>query len=391
MTEAEPSKGWISKIIGIFIFYRTALTGWAIAVLSVYPATVGNWAAPVYDLYIRASGHSIFNLPIIQNWIVWPWYRWDAEWYIQIAADGYSKGVSTAYPPLYPILIRILGSLLGGNLLLAALIISSTALGICCVLLYKEARLFFDIPVATRGVIYFLAFPTAFFLIGAYSESLFMLLALLAWHFARANRWAWALGMAMLAVMTRFQGIGLFIPLFYIWWRSPKPRSRWGPALIAVPLVPLFWGLYLGYGLHLDYPWQAHAQYLSQRWSWPWTGIIGNAQVLLGIQAYATGRGAIFLDLVLTLAAIALLVKGIKALPVEYTLFNLVLILPALLKVNPDGLLVSMSRLVLVLWPNYLLLGILGRKPILHWFTIVTGMVLQAVSSALFFLWFWVA
>jgi hypothetical protein len=151
------------------------------------------------------------------------------------------------------------------------------------------------------------------------------------------------------------------------------------------------WSLYLGWGLRLDFPWQAHAQYLSQRLSWPWTGIIGNAQVLLGIQTYSTGQGAIFLDLVLTLAAIALLIKGVKALPVEYTLFNLVLILPALMKVNPDGLLVSMSRLVLVLWPNYLLLGILGRKPILHWFTVVTGMVLQAVSSALFFLWYWVA
>jgi hypothetical protein len=391
MPEGEGTQGWVSKTVGAAVFYRAAMTCWAIAVLYVYPIPVGNWAAAIYELFLRASGHSIFNIPLIQNWIVWPWYRWDSEWYIQIAADGYTKGVSTAYPPLYPLLIRLLGGLLGGNLLLSAVMISSVALGISCVLLYQEARLHFDIPVAARSVIYFLAFPTAFFLLGAYSESLFVMWVLLAWTLARRQLWPWALGAAILSVMTRYHGIGIFVPLAYLWWRSPKPRSRWGPALVLVPLIPLAWSFYLGYALHLDLPWLAQAQYLSQRVSWPWTGIIGNLQILLGARPYDTGRGAIGLDLVLTLAAIALLVKGIRDLPPEYTLFNVALILPALLKVNPDGLLVSMSRLVLVLWPNFILLGILGRNRIVHWLYLGAAIVLQAISSALFFLWFWVA
>jgi hypothetical protein len=389
--EAEHTQGWLSKIIGIFVFYRTALTAWAIAVLSAYPLVIGNWAAPVFELYARASAHSNLSIPIVQDWIIWPWYRWDAEWYIRIAADGYTKGVSTAYPPLYPILIRILGDLLGGNLMLSALIISSAALGISCVLLYTEARQYFDAPAATRSVIYFLAFPTAFFLIGAYSESLFVMWILLAWRFARQHRWLWALGAAILSTMTRFQGLGIFIPLLYIWWRSPKPRSRWGPALALVPLIPLIWSVYLGYYLHFDLPWQAHSQYLSQRWSWPWAGMIGNLQVLLGSQPYTAGRGALWLDLILTLAAMALLVVGIRYLPLEYTLLNAALLLPPLLKVNPEGLLVSMSRLVLVLWPNFLILGILGKKKFFHWLYIVTAFVLQAISSAFFFQWIWVA
>jgi Gpi18-like mannosyltransferase len=391
MVEVEQTQGWLSKIIGIFVFYRTALTCWAIAVLSAYPISVGNWAAPVFELYLRASAHSKLNFSIIQNWVIWPWYRWDAEWYIRIAADGYTKGASTAYPPLYPILIRILGVLLGGNLMLSALVISSTALGISCVLLYKEARLIFDSKVATRSVIYFLAFPTAFILIGAYSESLFVMLVLLAWRFARQNHWEWALGAAILSVMTRYQGIGVFIPLLYMWWRSPKPRSRWGPALVFAPLIPLIWSIYLGYYLHLDLPWQAQTKYLFQRWSWPWTGVFGNLQVLLGYQTYTTGRGTLLLDLALTLAAIVLLAIGIRYLPLEYTLLNVVFILPPLMKVNPDGLLVSMSRLVLVLWPNFLMLGILGKNKFVHWLYVCTAIVLQAISSALFFLWFWVA
>jgi Gpi18-like mannosyltransferase len=390
MIDVERAKDWLSKPIGIFVFYRTALTCWAMAVLYAYPISLGNWAGPAYDLFLRASANTKLSLSFIQDWIIWPWYRWDAEWYIRIAADGYSKGASSAYPPVYPILIRILGGLLGGNLMLSALVISSTALGISCVLLYKEARLHFDTPTATRSIIYFLAFPSAFFLIGAYSESLFVLLVLLAWYFARQNQWLWALGAAILSGMTRFQGIGVFIPLLYMWLRSPKPRSRWGPALIIAPLIPLIWAIYLHFDLHLDLPWQAHTEYLFQRWSWPWTGVINNLQVLLGYQSYNTGRGTLLLDLGLTLGAIALLAIGIKYLPLEYTLLNAVLIVPALMKVNTEGLLVSMSRLVLVLWPNYLMLGILGKNKFVHWSYTGTAIVLQAVSSALYFLWFWV-
>jgi hypothetical protein len=65
--------------------------------------------------------------------------------------------------------------------------------------------------------------------------------------------------------------------------------------------------------------------------------------------------------------------------------------LPALTKVDTGGLLFSMSRLVLVLWPNFILLGILGGKKAVHWIYIITAMALQAISSAFFFLWYWVA
>jgi hypothetical protein len=288
-------------------------------------------------------------------------------------------------------LIRILGALLGGNLLLSALLISGAAALLACLLLYKEARQFCDAPAASRSVIYWLAFPAAFFLIGAYSESLFVLFLLLGWHFARRAQWPPALLCSVLAVMTRFQGIGIFLPLLYLWWRSPKPRSRWGAALPLLPLVPLLWSLYLGFGLHLDFPWQAQMGALSQRVSWPWTGIAGNLQVLLGMREYAAGRLTVALDWIVTLGTLALLVLGIRRLPLEYTLLGAVLILPVLVKVDPSGLLVSMSRLVLVLWPNFLVLGILGAKRIIHWTYLIPAFALQALGSAMFFLWFWIA
>src|SRR4030042_1077738 len=56
------------------------------------------------------------------------WQRFDTLWYLRIAAQGYAPhDGSTVYFPLYPMLIRFLGTLFVGNYLLAALVISNLA------------------------------------------------------------------------------------------------------------------------------------------------------------------------------------------------------------------------------------------------------------------------
>lgn len=391
MDQADHKKSLNLKILGIFTTYRAAITCWAFAVLKLYPIRIVDWTAPTFELYLRASARFGQAYSLLQDWLLWPWYRWDAEWYLRIAADGYQNNGSAAFAPLYPALIKILGHLFGGNLLLSALVISNVALALVCILLFYETRHIFDINSATRSVIYFLAFPTAFYMAGAYSESLFLLFVLLSWRFARKNQWPWAFITAILSILTRFQGVGLFIPLIYIWWKTPKPRDRWGLSLLILPIIPLIWALYLHTQLNIEFPWQALGQNWQQRSVWPWTGIFGNLRAIFNFNGYDVSLLSVVLDLIMTAISIGIIILGSKHLPLEYTLLNVVLMLPALMKVSSDGLLVSISRYVLSLWPNFMILGRLGKKPLFHWGYVGTSFLLQLLSSATFFLWFWVA
>ena len=68
----------------------------------------------------------------VQRWIGSPafgvWQRWDACWYLRIAEFGYESGEpGTAFFPVYPIAIRLLGPLFLGNLTLAALVVTQSA------------------------------------------------------------------------------------------------------------------------------------------------------------------------------------------------------------------------------------------------------------------------
>src|SRR6185503_3685122 len=55
-----------------------------------------------------------------------PWQRWDVEHYLAIAVRGYMRGDGTAtFHPLYPLLGRAAGFLLGGSMMAGLLLVSS--------------------------------------------------------------------------------------------------------------------------------------------------------------------------------------------------------------------------------------------------------------------------
>ena len=64
---------------------------------------------------------------VLDRYVTNPWLHWDTYWYLGIAENGYRVAGSTPFMPLYPLLIRIVGMLLGGNYPLAALLISTVA------------------------------------------------------------------------------------------------------------------------------------------------------------------------------------------------------------------------------------------------------------------------
>src|SRR4051794_18829357 len=170
-----------------------------------------------------------------------PLARWDSVWYLGIAHGGYD-GTSTAFFPLYPLLVRGLAP--GGQpaaLLFTAYALSLASLGGALYLLRRLAELELGRDAARRTVLLLAFFPGALWLGVPYSESLFLLLSVGALYAARTGHWAWAGVCAALASGTRSAGIVLLVPLALIWWRGRARDLAW------LGLAPAGLAAYSGY------------------------------------------------------------------------------------------------------------------------------------------------
>ena len=153
------------------------------------------------------------------------WARWDAEWYLLIAAEGYGAderylglpvayrpGDATGFFPLYPLVIRALGGL-GLGPVAAGVLASNLALLLALWLLRDLVRRDHGEPAAERALWVLLAYPTGFFLSAVYAESMMLACGLAALALARRER-PLAAGMAAaLAALARPTGALFLIPL----------------------------------------------------------------------------------------------------------------------------------------------------------------------------------
>lgn len=144
------------------------------------------------------------------------WVRWDGPHYIDIARNGYQTEGDPAnfivFYPLYPLLIKLVG-LIVGNLNLSALIISWASSVVASIFLYKLALLDFNKRIAFLSVWFLNIFPTAYFLQASYTESLFLALSLASIYFFRTSNNSYSGFLASLSSFTRFNGL-LLIPFF---------------------------------------------------------------------------------------------------------------------------------------------------------------------------------
>lgn len=166
------------------------------------------------------------------------WLRADALWYLKVAADGYGDGAGTfAFLPAFPMLIRLMMPLFGGNELYAALFVANVAcaLGfVCCYALF--GRLGGD-SAARAGVVALAVFPTSFFLVAPYAEPVLLAAGAAALLTALNGRESPAALFGAVAVLSRPFGVLLAIPLFAI-----GGRKRWWMGLGPVAGAAAWWG-----------------------------------------------------------------------------------------------------------------------------------------------------
>ncbi|MBV8429567.1 MAG: glycosyltransferase family 39 protein, partial [Solirubrobacterales bacterium] len=235
-------------------FLGSRLIVWAAAWVALARFGENLYAPSVLD----PSGLTAPFKSIPLDKLVAPFGRWDSVSYLQIAHAGYQNRLSTAFYPLYPLLIRI-GSVIPIPPLIVGGLISSGAAVAALALLHRVALLDLDARAATLTVVLVAFFPTALFLSTTYTESLFLLLTLLSVYAARTERW-WLAGLAGgLAAFSHSNGVLILVLLAILYLYGPRratptgrevgvwPRYRLRPDALWLLLVPLGLITYMGY------------------------------------------------------------------------------------------------------------------------------------------------
>jgi hypothetical protein len=322
------------------------------------------------------------------GWTMGVWQRLDTLYYLEIAVRGYSANNGTVvFPPFYPLLIRLVGTVLRGRYLLAALFISSVACVGLLVLVYKITEMEFGVDSAKRAIVYQAFFPTAYILIAAYAEPLMLCFMLLAFWCAHRKQW-WLAGLAVfLATLTRLQAVVLVFPLACIYLRCFGLTKRaLRLELLALAAAPI---AVLGYNLYLAWCGLPSVQVgFAQQWhSIP---AVPGTDLLIALRAFLTGElnfqralslGMIILFLVLTGMAF-------RRLPLEYGLYMVGILLYTLSRHDLAGrALLSVSRHMLVMFPGFMLLGEAGQRRWLHRLILYPSLALYLFLMGVFFMW----
>lgn len=150
------------------------------------------------------------------------WDRWDSAVYKAIATSSYNQTAGTQpdwwpflshFPPLYPLLIHTV-SRLGISVVGSGILVAFVAILLASVLLYKLVILEFrNETSAVLAVLFLNLFPTSYFTVAIYSESLFLLCTIASFYCLRREKFVLAGLFAGCAVLTRNIGIVL-VPVY---------------------------------------------------------------------------------------------------------------------------------------------------------------------------------
>ncbi len=361
----------VAPALRLFLWSRAAI--WLLAVVAAVGfdgalnARRGEWdSARLHDL----------------GAVIDVWARWDSDWFLRIAENGYSWPSSTpAFFPLYPLLVAGAGRILAGHHVLAGVVVSLAAGAAAFALLYRLSLARLGEDAARRTVLFVAIAPTSLFFGAVYSESLFLLLAVAAFLAAERGRFGKAGMIAGLALLTRSAGVALVPALVVLAWRAPNRRR----AITGVAVAPLLFALY---PLVLAV-WIGHPFAFLEAQRVVWERRLSPAGPLGGLIAAAQERE--LLDLGVAIALIVLGIVAWRRLGAAYGIYTLVSVAIPLTFVSDKIPLWSMQRFAVVVFPAFMALATLTRS---RRAVAVTATILGAwlaVYVVRWALWYWVA
>jgi hypothetical protein len=353
--------------------------------------------------------------------VVSSYAAWDGEWYVKIATQGYfydtKRMSSVAFYPAYPGLAGAIIRATGVRAEWALLLVSHASLLGAFVLLSAYVRRRFPDAAPELGDYVLLAmglFPTTFFLRMAYSESLFLLMLLLAMY-GMERKWP-VIVIALLAgfaTATRAVGVALVAPLLIYLWQQTE--VKWKVLPRAVMLVPVAcWGLlaYMAYQqaafgeplafIKTQVHWSTREPADWMEWAWSLATLEPIFAVYDPSSRVYWGRvpprenplfNLHFANPIYFLLAGGFVTLGAKMRWLsskELVLSVLLLLIPYVTQGYRAGM-ASEARYAAVVFPAYIVMGNLLHRlpgPMAAAFAALSGLMLAAYS-ALFASWYW--
>lgn len=355
------------------------------------------------------------------NFLFAPALRWDSAWYLQIAHAGYYSRLSSAFFPLYPLLIH-LGAAVFGSAAVVGLLISLGSLVVGLYVTYLLARLDLSEPAARTTVLLVAFFPTAFFLSAVYTEAVFLALSVGAIYAARQERWWLGSALGCLAAASRSNGVLILVPLVVIYLYGPRalpavsgarrwwqPRYRLSRSCLWLTLVPAGVLAYLVY-LWITHdaplaPYQVQSMW-SREFAGPFAAVVqsigalpGDVHRMLSGTTLPVGPGDPIswtahnlIDVGFLAFALAGLAFAWRRVPFAYFAYAVVMLAQNLAYPSASEPLLSFSRFVLVIFPLFMGWGgKLADKPVARRTTLALSALLLVGFSGLWGYWAWVA
>ncbi len=374
-------------VIGIFVllvFWKLII--WGIAALGIIFSE---------DIYYLGRHITIFG-SIGDQLISWSrilstsWFHWDTGFYQDIAENGYKttgQWPTIAFFPLYPIVVRCIMYLFGIRFQSAALIVSHLALFITSILLYQIVSQIRNHKIAYRTIMFLLAFPTSFFFVTAYTESLaLMLLVCSVWAIQRQQWWAAGAAGFFLA-LTRLPGILIapimafaYLQAYQFQWRALTRSSIFSivlpPAGLALFMLYQWWQFdtpvafmiaQRAWENRLQPPWAMPYELLMTLTSTDWPMKVLQSSIWLGF--------------------ILLTILAFRKLPIIYGLVMLLFLTPPYLSSWNE----SLPRYILMAFPGFIVLGIITER---SWLKVVFLNIMLAIlytCTMLFINDFWIS
>jgi Gpi18-like mannosyltransferase len=368
---------FVSVRLGLFVLGLIAVA----LVPPLDPVSVPGWPAhPIPD----PGWHNLFTV----------WERFDALWFLRIAAEGYrATDGSAAFFPLYPLVTRIVSTLIGGHPFAAALLVSNASFLGALVVLYALTRAELSDEAAKTTVLVLALFPTALFFFAPYSESLFLLLAVTAMWAARRDRWVLAAAAGAGAALTRNVGVVVAVALAAeALQRRHDGKPGLVPGLLAAAGAAAGTLLYLGY-------WAVRGDALAPlnqqaNWervfSWPWITLWEGTKIAFRYVGNTNGGYWLidWLIVVPMLVAAGYALVRYRWIYKAYVLGGLLVPLSFVFEGRP---LMSMPRFLLPLFPlSWALAEVTHRAHIPRWAVAAVGAAGLGMLTLLFVNWYYI-
>lgn len=380
-------KNFLIKILGLFIMWRVIITlGLIVGILFIPLASQDKFLG---------GGFRNYNL----SPELFSWANFDGEHYLSLSIFGYKEREQVFFP-LYPMLISFFSNSFGNDLFsnlmygtIFGIIISLSALILALIYLYKLIILDYPEKIAFWTILIILVFPTSFYFGAVYNESLFLLLSVASFYYARKGKWLVASILGGFSSLTRIFGIFL-LPALFVEARQQKIQFY---KYFYLLFIPLGLGVYMIYqGIVFDDPlafYNLQKFVGEQRQS---TFVLlpqvfyRYVKMLFTVNPLAPIYQTVVLELIVGILFFILPIYGyFKKIRLSYLIYAF----GAFLITTLQGSFSSVPRYVLVFFPSFIAIALyMEKKNHIIKILVVTVMTLLLIwETAIFLRGYWVA